>query len=223
MRQQANAEHVFDRERRLLTRFRQRSLPYWPLGYPQNDWEHLFAMQHHGAPTRLLDWSENLFVALYFSLSASPPGDHQGTTHPEHPCRPAVWLLDPRKWNQKVPQLRDLDVSVLTTADEELEPYQPAATADRFRKRQKTPVALWGTHNSARIVAQRGAFTIAGGECQPMEHYAKQEGLGEALWKLELQGDRAALLRDLGWLGFSESMVYPDLIGLARELEQSEV
>src|SRR5689334_15413765 len=46
---------VLERERRLLTRFRQRSLPYWPQGYPQDDWEHMFAMQHHGAPTRLLD------------------------------------------------------------------------------------------------------------------------------------------------------------------------
>ena len=42
---------VLEMERRLLTRFRQRSLPYWPAGYPQTDWEHLFAMQHYGVPT----------------------------------------------------------------------------------------------------------------------------------------------------------------------------
>ncbi|MGH6999306.1 MAG: FRG domain-containing protein, partial [Phenylobacterium sp.] len=35
------ADDVFEREKRLITRFRQRSLPYWPTGYPQNDWEHL--------------------------------------------------------------------------------------------------------------------------------------------------------------------------------------
>ena len=30
----------------------------------------LCVMQHYRAPTRLLDWSENLLVALYFAVSA---------------------------------------------------------------------------------------------------------------------------------------------------------
>jgi hypothetical protein len=68
LRDGKDVQQVFDRERRLLTRFRQRSVAYWPAGYPQNDWEHLFAMQHFGMPTRLLDWSENLFVAAHFAL-----------------------------------------------------------------------------------------------------------------------------------------------------------
>lgn len=69
MRDGKLVEQVFERERRLLTRFRQRSMAYWPAGYGQNDWDHLFAMQHFGMPTRLLDWSENVFVAAHFALS----------------------------------------------------------------------------------------------------------------------------------------------------------
>src|SRR5450759_3207015 len=68
MRDGKDIEQVFEREIRLLTRFRQRSMAYWPAGYPQNDWEHLFAMQHYGLPTRLLDWSENVFVAAHFAV-----------------------------------------------------------------------------------------------------------------------------------------------------------
>src|SRR4051812_44352757 len=76
MREGRTAEEVFEREHRLLTRFRQRSLAYWPAGYPQNEWEHLFAMQHYGMPTRLLDWSENLFVAAHFAFDGGVVNAH---------------------------------------------------------------------------------------------------------------------------------------------------
>ena len=114
MREGKGVEEIFDRERRLLTRFRQRSMAYWPAGYPQNDWEHLFAMQHFGMPTRLLDWSENLFIASHFALlDSSPDHNHEGE------CIPVIWGIDPVEWNRSVPLLSEYGdaIQVLTTAD----------------------------------------------------------------------------------------------------------
>ena len=209
MRDGKPGEAVFEREKRLITRFRQRSLAYWPAGYPQSDWEHLFAMQHYGMPTRLLDWSENLLVAAYFAM---------GTAIDDNSCHPAVWCLDPVAWNQATPSLSEYGetVQVLTTSSEDAEAYRP----DTTRPRKKSPVALFGAHNSQRIVAQRGTFMIWGNEPEPLQNIATASKCN--LWEIQITGGRKKLAHELSALGFGETMVFPELPSLAGELARSE-
>lgn len=211
MRAGRPAKDVFDREKRLLIRFRQRGLPYWPSGYPQTDWEHLFAMQHFGLPTRLLDWSENLFVAAHFAL-------HPHDLDDADEQRPVVWCVDPVAWNRSTPLLSEYgdSVHVLTTADDDLEAYRPETNI----RRAKSPVMMFGTHNSGRIVAQRGTFMVWGEDPRPMEDFAGE--VEATVWRLEVRGERVALARDLNALGFGETMVFPDLSALATELNRIE-
>jgi hypothetical protein len=212
MREDKTADQIFDRERRLLTRFRQRSMAYWPAGYPQNDWEHLFAMQHFGMPTRLLDWSENLFVATHFAVAPAPRHEHAG------PCRPVVWCMDPVAWNQSTPALSEYGnvIQVLTTADDDLDSYRP----ETQKRRGKSPIAMFGAHNSARIVAQRGTFVVWGNEVRTLEAIAAERAA--ILWRIQLTGDRAELAKSLRLLGFDETMVFPELPSLGAELSRTE-
>ena len=39
------------------------------------DWDWYFLMQHHGAPTRLLDWSDGALIALHFAVQNKHLGD----------------------------------------------------------------------------------------------------------------------------------------------------
>lgn len=217
MRDGKSAEDVFERERRLLTRFRQRSMAYWPAGYPQNDWEHLFAMQHFGMPTRLLDWSENLFVAAHFSLDEGSTPNHTAADH-EGDCKPIIWCMDPIAWNRSTPVLSEFGeaIQVLTTADDELDAYRPETN----KRRQKSPIAMYGAHNSARIVAQRGTFVVWGNEVQTLEEMSVDRPA--RLWCLELSGARAELAKSLRLLGFGETMVFPELPSLGIELSRTE-
>lgn len=73
-------------ERGLLTAFKEKA-PRCLQVVPKNDWEWLVVAQHHGLHTRLIDWSYDPYVALWFALEKSKQDD----------SRPEVWVMNPLK------------------------------------------------------------------------------------------------------------------------------
>lgn len=209
-------------ERRLMTRFRQRSIPFVERSLNE-DWDTLFFMQHYGIPTRLLDWTENPFIAFYFAVMSGrftvrhkKGGDGPILTFASDST---VWILDPVSWTNHALKQQSYTGGVLTPGDTALNPYKPLT---RFDDMNTQPVALYGAHNSPRIVAQRGVFTIFGQSTMPMEkvyekdHFPRRSLSRVILSKEALPGMRMSILSH----GITESVVFPDLEGLAKEMKR---
>lgn len=71
------AQSLVDVERLLLDGFKLASLPYLER-MPTDDWDWLATAQHHGLPTRLLDWTSNPMAALWFAVRNAPIGNASG-------------------------------------------------------------------------------------------------------------------------------------------------
>jgi hypothetical protein len=61
-------------ERYILRLFKQRAVAHFDRT-PTDNWEWLALAQHHGLPTRLLDWTRNPLVAAYFAVAEDADED----------------------------------------------------------------------------------------------------------------------------------------------------
>lgn len=183
--------------------FRLRAHPYLSeVTYrPADDWDWYFLMQHYGLPTRLLDWSESALVALLFAVldeDASRDG--------------AVWVLDPFVLNREVTKKGDI---LYSHGDRVLRRYLSPAW-ESSTPIPKTPIAFDPPYNSKRLVAQRGRFTIHGSDRRGVDAYAL---LRKRLLKIVVPGaEKWRVKEQLAFAGITESVIYPDLAGLSRDI-----
>lgn len=213
----ASSDDIGKLERELIARFRQRSMPFSDK-VPQDDWGVLFYMQHYRLPTRLLDWSENPFIAFYFAISNSAYEKNDlGVI--SYTKDAVVWVLNPTTWNRHALDHVSYDGGVLLTIDDEMKGYHPESTVGKMNNH---PVAMFGIHNSPRIVAQRGVFTVSGQMVSGLDVlYDQHKYPRKSLQKLVIPKEYIASLRDSLFLyGITESVVYPDLDGLALEIKR---
>jgi hypothetical protein len=216
--QLSDARSLFKKEFEILKRFKQRSIPYIGSSLKENDdLSILFIMQHFGVPTRLLDWTENPYIALYFALTNAKY--IKSSSGPDYQSDVAIWVLDPVLWNGKALDV-DPPPGIISPPHEDLlNGYLPSENVTYLKPE---PVALYGVYNSPRIVAQRGVFALFGANIKPLERsYEDNNYQQDCLLKLLIKKENINnLLEALTRIGITDSVVYPDLSGLAKELKR---
>lgn len=185
------ADNVDD-EQQLIADFRLRILPL-QAHRPRSEWELLALAQHHGLPTRLLDWSKSPLVALYFATM--PSIDHSGELKKAtHDC--AVYAFH--------------DCDVIDT-EESPDPYAVHR------------VTLYSPpHLSPRIPSQGGVFTIQPDPRVSLDEQLPDLPEVDSTMELRKfvipQSEISEIQRGLYLLGIRHGQLFPDLDGNAFEL-----
>jgi FRG domain len=191
---------------------------------PQDEWAWYFLMQHHGLPTRLLDWSESPLVALFFALDGFDSSKH------EIPC---VWVIDPRIVNCASSGNYELISPLSPNDDGPFSCYWLPSHLGSEKKvthfeyggvfyNNELPIAIIPRRREARLLAQRGAFTVHGILAESLDNLMERQndyGDRARVCKLLINPEHGpAILDQLSLLGFRRSTLFPEPQMLALEL-----
>ena len=182
---------IIKTEKLMLEEFRRGILPLTEFK-PENNWDLLALAQHHGLPTRLLDWSYSALIALWFAVDRPPQEDKSGKLE-----NGVLWIL-----NADVDDFR----TDTTTAD---------PLDNRITKIFRSAVV------SRRISAQAGVFTVHKIlKNNKMIRFETNKNYKSKLTKLLIKGkDFAKIRKQLSMLGINYATIFPDIDGFCRNLE----
>lgn len=183
----------------LLHRFRRQAHAHF--GHAPTRWETITMAQHHGLPTRLLDWTSNPLVALYFAAQSEP---HQDA---------AVFAFRP---------IRDYTSFLCVHPDEPIQKHEKEPLKVKGIK------IVYSMMSSGRLFAQSGAFTIQS-PWLPLDEQRKfsfsecnLDIVEMFKWRLPKE-HKLNILRQLNRVGIHHLSLFPDLQGAGVGLMRSQL
>ena len=200
-----NSVYMYDeaKERNMLHRFRRRAYSHYQRIL--TPWETIFLARHHELPTRLLDWTSNYLVALYWACEKEKDKKKDGV----------VWsfIRQPDEtW----------DLNVFDT------PLYEYRNAGEFKFLVEGVKIIFPFYVSPRMTAQGSLFTIQDDPRKGLEMYSPS-GLSRKkfdifqIHKWIVPNDKkGVILEELEGIGINIQTLYPDLEGLGKGIPNIE-
>lgn len=196
-----------DQECRALRIFQRKAHLFLAQVPPHDDAFHwLSIMQHHGAPTRLVDFTWSPYVAAFFALERATQDA-------------AVLAVCP-------PRLQASVSAVMPPIREhrrEGYDFRGTGNYERYFQVNRYPMVFQGEPYvlNQRLIAQEGTFLVPGVLHRPIESLVSElPGCADAVVKfvLKTEGIRREAMRALYNMNITHATLFPDLDGLARSM-----
>ena len=180
--------------------------------------------RHFGVPTRLLDFTENPLVALYFACSESPQKDA------------SVWIINKPAYNKKfflesyLVQTTKSQTIVSQIISQEIicQDYQQHVENPQYIQ---FPWIYKPHYHAERMNLQSSVFMIWGAKRQPLTDFLEENDYmvdnqpnnseRGIVYHVDISSEhKIGLLRQLDSLGINEKFVYPGIEGVGRYIRE---
>lgn len=181
----------------------------------------LLEMQHHGIPTRLLDWSISPLAALYFACSSEDNKEKDAE----------IFALDPWKAYQSIKPLRicptyNFEIMkqsrlccALGWTFEEIKQYiDDKFHYDLMSNELLAPLPIVGRYMDDRVKTQQGCFTIWGADKSALDLFPEYKSYMQST--VIPSSRKISLVKDLSRLGINEFTLFSDREGMIDSIRR---